>query len=188
MPTPNRPGAFNAFEGGSSVYWCPDTGAAQVGGAIRDKWGAIGYENSPLGFPAADELDGTVKGSRLSLFEDGVIEWSAESGAHVSMGGGEVTAIDTGAQELTIAALQETYRYGGEDDLYAVVSASDDSDQGEEITEADFLARLQVGSYVAVARPLDPELPGSFILVEDLQPGATASDAVRQLSMKAAQH
>jgi hypothetical protein len=52
--TPQRPGAFNHFQGGS-VYWSPNTDAHQIWGMVRDQWGAAGWENSPYGFPKTDE-------------------------------------------------------------------------------------------------------------------------------------
>jgi uncharacterized protein with LGFP repeats len=56
LPTPNRFGRYNHFQGGS-IYWSPATGAHAVAGVIREAWAAEGWENSALGFPVSDEYD-----------------------------------------------------------------------------------------------------------------------------------
>ena len=85
LGTPNGRGAYNAFEGGS-VYWSPDTGAHMVVGAIRDRWGALGWENGRLGFPVTDEL-GTPNGrGAYTAFQGGAVYWSPGSGAHAVVG------------------------------------------------------------------------------------------------------
>jgi uncharacterized protein with LGFP repeats len=56
LPTPNRFGRFNHFEGGS-IYWSPATGAHAVGTVIRNVWAAAGWENSEFGFPVSDEYE-----------------------------------------------------------------------------------------------------------------------------------
>ncbi len=78
-PTPDGVGHFNHFEGGS-IYWTPTTGAHEVGGAIRDKWAAMGWERSSLGYPISDEMDASG-GGRVSNFEHGSINWTASGGA-----------------------------------------------------------------------------------------------------------
>lgn len=70
LPTPQRPGSFVHYEHGS-LYWSPGIGAAQIGGAIRDRWAAMGWENSLLGFPAQHEYP-LVRGA-FSSFENGSI-------------------------------------------------------------------------------------------------------------------
>ncbi len=52
--TPSGVGRYNHFSKGSSIYWSPSTGAHQVGGAIRNHWSSIGWENSSLGYPTSD--------------------------------------------------------------------------------------------------------------------------------------
>ncbi|WP_345712531.1 N-acetylmuramoyl-L-alanine amidase, partial [Kineococcus glutinatus] len=81
--TPVRPGAFQHYAGGS-IYWSQATGAQIVKGAIRDKWAALGWENSPLGFPTRDE--GPAIGGAYSHFQGGSIYWSPRTGAHVVRG------------------------------------------------------------------------------------------------------
>ena len=76
--TPDGAGRFNHFEGGS-VYWSPRSGAHQIEGAIRDRWAALGWERSYLGYPTSDEY--AVPGGRRSDFEGGSITWTAADGA-----------------------------------------------------------------------------------------------------------
>ncbi|WP_225728446.1 MULTISPECIES: LGFP repeat-containing protein [unclassified Nocardia] len=83
--TPRNPGRYNHFQGGS-VYWSVGTGAHQIGGAIRDKWAAYGWESGPLGFPISDEASAANNKGRYNLFPGGAIYWSARTGAHVVWG------------------------------------------------------------------------------------------------------
>jgi glucose/arabinose dehydrogenase len=77
LPTPDRVGRYNHFEGGS-IYWTPRTGAHEVHGLIRDRWAALGWETSYLGYPTSDEY--TVAGGRRTNFERGTITWTASTG------------------------------------------------------------------------------------------------------------
>jgi uncharacterized protein with LGFP repeats len=79
LSTPNRLGRFNVFQGGS-IYWTPRTGAWEVHGLIRAKWGSLGWENSLLGFPTANERP--LRGGAMSRFQGGSVYWSPASGAH----------------------------------------------------------------------------------------------------------
>ncbi|WP_228539401.1 LGFP repeat-containing protein [Nocardia sp. XZ_19_385] len=82
--TPTGSGLFVQFQGGS-IYYSVGTDAHQIGGFIRDKWGQLGWENGPLGFPLTDEAAG-AKGGRYNLFPGGAIYWSSSSGAHAVWG------------------------------------------------------------------------------------------------------
>ncbi len=77
LPTQDWSGAFTHFEGGS-VYWSPSTGAHEVRGAIRDRWAALGWDRSYLGYPTSDEFG--VPGGRRTNFERGSITWTASTG------------------------------------------------------------------------------------------------------------
>ena len=79
--TPDGVGRFNHFEGGS-IYWTPQTGAHEVHGAIREKWAAIGWERSALGYPTTDELTTPDGVGRFNHFERGSIYWTPKNGAH----------------------------------------------------------------------------------------------------------
>jgi hypothetical protein len=74
LTTPDGAGRYNHFEGGS-IYWTPQTGAHEVHGLIRDKWAALGWEQSFLGYPVSDELD-DGSGERISIFQWGYLEWA----------------------------------------------------------------------------------------------------------------
>lgn len=78
-PTPGGAGRYNHFERGS-IYWTYQTGAHEVHGAIRDKWAALGWEQSSLGFPTSDEMPFAQDG-RVSAFERGSIYWWPDTGA-----------------------------------------------------------------------------------------------------------
>ena len=78
---PDGIGHFVAFDGGS-IYWSPATGAWSVHGAIRDKWGTLGWEKGALGYPVSDE-EGLAGGGRVSSFQHGKIAWTAARGAWV---------------------------------------------------------------------------------------------------------
>jgi len=77
-PTPDSIGRYNHFQGGS-IYWTPPTGAHEVHGAIRDKWAALGWERSFLGYPITDEV-GTPGPGRFSRFQTGAIYWTPFTG------------------------------------------------------------------------------------------------------------
>ena len=76
-PTPHRTGAYNHFQGGS-MYWSPQSGAHPVWGAIRDRWGSMGWENSALGFPTTGEYP--ISGGVRQDFQQGTISWDSRTG------------------------------------------------------------------------------------------------------------
>jgi S-formylglutathione hydrolase FrmB len=78
--TPDKKGRYQKFEHGI-VYWTAQTGAHLVTGAIGDKFAAIGYERSPLGYPTSDET--AVRGGVYTAFQGGNIYWSPKTGAVV---------------------------------------------------------------------------------------------------------
>ncbi len=80
-PTPDRSGYYQHFQNGWSIYWSSQTGAQEVHGAIRDKWGQLGWERG-LGYPKTDE-SGTPDGvGRFNHFQRGSIYWTPATGAH----------------------------------------------------------------------------------------------------------
>ncbi len=79
LATPDGAGRYTHFERGS-IYWTYGTGAHEVHGAIREKWAALGWEKSWLGYPKSDELESTEKGY-VSVFEKGSIYWWPDTGA-----------------------------------------------------------------------------------------------------------
>ncbi|PXY31380.1 N-acetylmuramoyl-L-alanine amidase [Prauserella muralis] len=76
--TPDGRGRYNHFQHGS-VYWTGSTGAHAIYGAIKTKWGQLGWERSFLGYPTSDEF--AVSGGRRSNFEHGYIVWKPSTGA-----------------------------------------------------------------------------------------------------------
>ncbi len=79
LKTPQRDGVVQGFENGP-MYFSAKTGAHRVQGLILGKYAQLGFENSPLGFPAGDETP-VRDGGRYSKFEGGTIYWSPLSGA-----------------------------------------------------------------------------------------------------------
>jgi len=79
--TPDGVGRYNHFTGGdgASIYWTPNTGAQLVHGAIRDRWAAMGWERSSLGYPVSDEY--AVPGGRRSNFQHGSLTYRFSDGA-----------------------------------------------------------------------------------------------------------
>src|SRR4051812_10646517 len=74
-------GCFQQFQGGS-LYWTAATGAHVVRGAIRDQWGALGWEGGPLGYPIGDEVCGLVNRGCFTQFQNGSIYFSPATGPH----------------------------------------------------------------------------------------------------------
>ncbi|WP_330182554.1 hypothetical protein OHB26_02170 [Nocardia sp. NBC_01503] len=80
-----KPGRFQHFQGGS-IYWSVGSGTHVVSGAIRDKYAAAGWENSPLGFPISDEAKTNKGDGRYQLFEGGAIYTSQKGGTRTIWG------------------------------------------------------------------------------------------------------
>ncbi len=78
LGTPDGVGRYSHFSKGGSVYWHPATGAHQVGGAIRQRWAALGWERSYLGYPTRSEYG--ISGGRRSDFQRGYVTWTASTG------------------------------------------------------------------------------------------------------------
>lgn len=96
-----RGGCFQTFTGGS-IYWSPATGAHFVKGAIRDRWGSLGWESlrtpagppqgiteiwrarwgHDLGYPTSGEFCGLIRRGCFQNFERGRIYFSPATGAH----------------------------------------------------------------------------------------------------------
>lgn len=80
LTAPDGTGKYTHFQGGS-IYWTPGTGAHEVHGAIRNKWAAMGWEKSYLGYPITDETKTPDTVGRFSHFEGGSIYWTPKTGA-----------------------------------------------------------------------------------------------------------
>jgi len=83
ITNPDGVGKRNNFQNaGDHIYWSPASGAHEIGGAIFDHWGALGYEGGPLGYPTTDEFaSSSIAGARLNGFQGGSIYWSPGTGA-----------------------------------------------------------------------------------------------------------
>jgi uncharacterized protein with LGFP repeats len=81
LGTPDGVGRFSHFQGGS-IYWSPQTQACEVHGAIPEKWAAMGWERSYLGYPISDESAMGDGLGRYSNFQGGSIFWSPKTGPH----------------------------------------------------------------------------------------------------------
>jgi hypothetical protein len=89
--TPDKVGRFNHFQGGS-IYWHPKTGAHEVHGKIREKWAALGWEKSFLGYPTTDETATPDKVGRFNHFQGGSIYWHPQTGVRVERGKSSIPA------------------------------------------------------------------------------------------------
>jgi glucose/arabinose dehydrogenase len=73
LSTPDGVGRYNHFGKAASIYWAPGTGAHEVYGAIRQRWSALGWERSYLGYPTSGEFG--ADGGRRNNFQYGYIQW-----------------------------------------------------------------------------------------------------------------
>jgi hypothetical protein len=79
---PDRTGWYSHF-GGGSIYSSSASGTHEIHGAIRDKWAALGWERSVVGWPTTDEQVGGDGRARFTHFSrGGSIFWSAATSAH----------------------------------------------------------------------------------------------------------
>ncbi|MDP9431064.1 MAG: polysaccharide deacetylase family protein [Actinomycetota bacterium] len=72
-------GVYQHFERGS-IYWTAQTGAWEVYGGIRHRWGQLGWEFG-MGYPVTGERI-AAGGGRYNVFERGVVYWSPATGSH----------------------------------------------------------------------------------------------------------
>jgi LGFP repeat/Metallo-peptidase family M12B Reprolysin-like len=74
-------GCFQNFQHGA-VYWSPASGARLVAdGALRTRWGALGWERGMLGYPVGDTACGLRDGGCLQKFQGAWLYSSASTGA-----------------------------------------------------------------------------------------------------------
>ncbi|WP_326566906.1 PQQ-dependent sugar dehydrogenase [Amycolatopsis rhabdoformis] len=80
--TPDGVGRYNHFSGGGSIYYTVATGAHQIGGAIKQKWAAYGWERG-LGYPTTDESVTPDGVGRYNHFTNNMsVYWTPSTGAH----------------------------------------------------------------------------------------------------------
>ncbi|MFF1388110.1 NucA/NucB deoxyribonuclease domain-containing protein [Rhodococcus erythropolis] len=82
-------GRRQEFQNGAIYVSLPNAIGSSIGGAIRDKWNAVGAETpgSLLGYPISDEIPLPDGQGRMNRFERGVIYWHPDTGAHPVTGG-----------------------------------------------------------------------------------------------------
>ena len=76
-------GCVQSFQGGY-IYWQPSVGSHSVHGAIGAKWVQMGYELSPLGYPASEEQCGGSPLNCIQYFQGGTITWPTFAGVSVN--------------------------------------------------------------------------------------------------------
>jgi hypothetical protein len=79
-PKPRNEGWWQAFERGS-VYWHPRYGARVVKGKILEAWAGQRWEQGPMGFPNASEIECPDPDAhdRYQSFEGGKIYWNSRT-------------------------------------------------------------------------------------------------------------
>ncbi|WP_405491133.1 LGFP repeat-containing protein [Nocardia sp. NBC_00511] len=92
-----KPGRFQHFQGGS-IYWSLGAGTHLLTGVVRDKYASVGWENSPLGFPIADEDKNGTAGTHTQLFEGGAIYSTQRGGTRIVWGAIRDTWVRNGAE------------------------------------------------------------------------------------------
>jgi uncharacterized protein with LGFP repeats/glucose/arabinose dehydrogenase len=70
-------GKASFFQRGA-LYWTQQTGAHEVQGSIYNRWAALGWHTSYLGYPVTGEF--AIPGGRRSNFQNGYITWNATTG------------------------------------------------------------------------------------------------------------
>jgi len=86
-------GCYQAFKGGS-IYWSAATGAHPTKGGIGGKWAQMGYEKSPLGYPATDEVcTGASTRTCTQRYQLGAIGWTAAKGTSVTPTAGSIALV-----------------------------------------------------------------------------------------------
>ncbi|WP_138760891.1 LGFP repeat-containing protein [Modestobacter altitudinis] len=95
-----------------------------MSGPIRDLWARLGWANSPLRQPTADERP--TAGGRYSTFQQGAVFWTAALGSHAVYGSIYTRYVSVGAA---------TSRLGfPTSDEYAVIGGRATSSQHGKIT------------------------------------------------------
>ena len=61
-------------------------GAYATWGAIRDAWGALGFERGKLGYAVSNEICGLVNGGCYQAFQGGTIHYAPAVGASATWG------------------------------------------------------------------------------------------------------
>lgn len=81
-PSPIGGGKYSQFQGGTILWFPPSKEAFEVHGAIRSKWGSLGWESGFLGFPITDETKTPDGIGRFNHFQHGSVYWKPSISAH----------------------------------------------------------------------------------------------------------
>lgn len=74
LKAPDGRGRYSMFEGGV-ILWTTSTGAHEIHGEILKKYKEEKAYLSPLGYPTSDEIPIPDTNGKMSVFENGIIEW-----------------------------------------------------------------------------------------------------------------
>jgi len=85
-PSADGTGRYNNFSSGGALYWSPTAGTHEVHGAIDNKWGVLGWEMGPQGYPLTDEQPTADRIGRYNDFQNGSIYWTPTTGAQSIQG------------------------------------------------------------------------------------------------------
>lgn len=181
----DRVGRYSIFQHGY-VYRSPRTPAVKIEGAIFDRWGAIGWENSALGYPGSDEHDNHP--GRASDFEYGTIAWTPERGALITSFLGQITSALTATDVVKVDTIGQDFSYDDNDEYYAVtLDANGDALPETPISKAQVEDHLQAGAVAAVeGYPPDPADSAVFFAVT--QTGGAATGRARLAKQLRAAH
>lgn len=116
LSTPGGTGMYNHFQGGS-IHWTAGTGAWETHGGIRETWGRLGWETSPLRFPITNETPTPFRRGAFNHFQGGSIYWSPATGAREVRGGIRATWAALGWENSAVGfpltdELRTPYKFG----------------------------------------------------------------------------
>lgn len=135
LPTPDGVGRFNHFAKGGfadtgSIYWTPDTGAHEVHGLIREKWRALGWETSVLGYPVSDSTPTAGGTGRFNDFAKG---GAAATGSIYLKNGAAAAYMVRGpirAKWLSLGGVASSLGYPTSDEVAVAVGRESDFEHG----------------------------------------------------------
>lgn len=169
---------------GAAVYYSRSTGIGVVRGAIRQRWGQLGFENGALGLPIGVEIKQT-DGSVRQQFEGGVLSYSAGTGVQVVRVIG-YASLDTTAQTLIVEGVEsQPFSYAGSTDAFGSISVLDPAQVVTPLTQTEFAALFVPGAQVIVVVTHDPASGRNvFTVVRDVPSGSLkAGQLHRYLSL-----
>jgi zinc D-Ala-D-Ala carboxypeptidase len=86
-------GCYQSFQNGK-IYFQPSVGSWPVNGAIGSKWSSMGYEQSPLSYPASGEsCSGTTTRICTQRYIGGSITWNSAHGVSAAPNPGTIAVV-----------------------------------------------------------------------------------------------